>query len=85
MTARPGRCPPASGACAPSRSTSPPAIAPAAPAAPSNRDAEIDALQHRISKLEALVARDEDVLRKLLALLIDKGIATRDEILERLG
>jgi hypothetical protein len=25
------------------------------------------------------------VLRKLLALLIDKGIATRDEIVERLG
>src|SRR5262249_28018973 len=29
------------------------------------RDAEIDALQDRISKLEALVARDEEVLRKL--------------------
>ncbi len=50
-----------------------------------NRDKEIDALQDRISKLEALVARDEDVLRKLLALLIEKGLATRDEIVERLG
>ena len=50
-----------------------------------DRDKEIDALQQRISKLEALVARDEDVLRKLLALLIEKGIATRDEILARLG
>ncbi|MGE0551367.1 MAG: hypothetical protein AB7O24_12120 [Kofleriaceae bacterium] len=49
-----------------------------------NRDAEIDALQTRISKLEALVARDEDVLRKLLSLLIDRGVATRDEILDRL-
>jgi hypothetical protein len=49
------------------------------------RDKEIDALQERISKLEALVARDEDVLRKLLALLIEKGLATRDEIVERLG
>ncbi len=49
------------------------------------RDAEIDALQHRISSLEALVARDEEVLRKLLALLIDKGVATRDEIVERLS
>jgi hypothetical protein len=48
------------------------------------RDAEIDALQNRISKLEALVARDEEVLRKLLALLIDKGVATRDEIMARL-
>jgi type IV pilus assembly protein PilB len=59
--------------------------APAAPAAPAARDAEIDALQERISQLEALVQRDEDVLRKLLALLVDKGIATRDEILVRLG
>jgi type IV pilus assembly protein PilB len=47
-----------------------------------NRDAEIDALQDRISNLEALVARDEDVLRKLLALLVEKGVATREEILE---
>lgn len=52
---------------------------------PPSRDDEIDALQQRISKLEALVARDENVLRKLLALLIDKGLATRDEIIERLG
>ncbi len=49
-----------------------------------NRDAEITALQDRISKLEALVARDEDVLRKVLGLLVEKGVATRDEILERL-
>jgi type IV pilus assembly protein PilB len=51
---------------------------------PPTRDAEIDALQVRISSLEALVARDEQVLRKLLALLVEKGLATRDEILERL-
>jgi len=50
-----------------------------------NRDREIDALQERISQLEAMVERDEAVLRKLLSLLIEKGIATRDEILERLG
>jgi type IV pilus assembly protein PilB len=62
-----------------------PAAAPVGPAGPPplvNRDAEIDALQDRISALEALVARDEDVLRKLLALLVAKGVATRDEILE---
>ena len=35
--------------------------------------------------LEATVERDEQVLRKLLSLLIEKGIATRDEIVERLG
>jgi len=51
----------------------------------SDRDKEIEALQQRISKLEALVARDENVLRKLLALLIEKGLATREEIVERLG
>ena len=49
-----------------------------------NRDAEISALQDRISKLEALVQRDEDVLRKVLALLVEKGVATREEILDRL-
>lgn len=48
------------------------------------RDKEINALQDRISRLEALVARDEEVLRKVLALLVEKQIATRDEILERI-
>ena len=61
---------------APPPSTAPPAM---------QRDAEIASLQHRISKLEALVARDEEVLRKLLALLVDKGLATRDEIVARLS
>lgn len=65
--------------------TMPPSIAMPEPVASSARDAEIDALQERLQRLEALVARDEEVLRKLLALLIDKGVATRDEILERLG
>lgn len=53
-------------------------------APPASRDAEIDALQDRISRLEALVERDEEVLRKLLALLVEKGVATREEILERI-
>jgi hypothetical protein len=57
-------------------------LGPAGPPALSTRDAEIDALQDRISRLEALVARDEEVLRKLLALLVDKRVATREEILE---
>ena len=46
--------------------------------------AEIRSLQERISQLEALVSRDEDVLRKLLGLLVEKGVATREEILERI-
>ena len=48
------------------------------------RDAEILALQQRVSRLEALMARDENVLRKVLALLVEKGVATREEIVERL-
>jgi hypothetical protein len=50
-----------------------------------DREQEFEVLQQRISKLESLVARDEDVLRKLLALLIEKGLATREEIVDRLG
>jgi hypothetical protein len=45
---------------------------------------EIVALQQRITKLEALISRDEEVLRKVLSLLIEKGVASREEILERL-
>ncbi len=48
------------------------------------RGYEIMALQSRISDLEALVMRDEDVLRKLLGLLVEKGVATQEEILERI-
>ncbi len=49
------------------------------------RGAEIIALQRRLSTLEALVARDEDVIRKLLGLLADKGVASREEILEAIS
>jgi hypothetical protein len=44
----------------------------------------IATLIQRIERLESLVARDEDVLRKLLTLLVQKGLATREEILERI-
>lgn len=57
---------------------------PGGPPPLATRDAEIDALQTRISKLEALVERDEEVLRKVLALIVEKGVATREEVLERL-
>jgi hypothetical protein len=61
-----------------------PAAGPPAISSRPSRDAEIDALQHRVSTLEALVERDEEVLRKLLALLVEKDVATREEILERI-
>ncbi|RMH40917.1 MAG: general secretion pathway protein GspE [Deltaproteobacteria bacterium] len=50
-------------------------------APPAPADAAIANLQERIAKLEALVHRDEDVLRKLMGLLVQKGVATREEIL----
>lgn len=55
-----------------------------APVPTNERTAEITALQNRVSELEVLVARDEDVLRKILGLLVEKGLATREEVLERL-
>lgn len=45
------------------------------------RNAEVAALQLRLSNLEALVSRDENVIRKLLGLLVRKGVASREEIL----
>jgi len=53
-------------------------------ARPDTRAAEIRVLQERISTLEALVSRDEDVLRKVLGLLVEKGLTTREEIYERI-
>lgn len=46
--------------------------------------ADLAALQERVASLEALVRRDEDVIKRLLGLLIEKGVATRDEIIARL-
>lgn len=46
--------------------------------------ADLAALQERVASLEALVRRDEEVLKKLMGLLIEKGVATRDEIIARL-
>ena len=60
-----------------------------APLVPESQEAEerrreVAALQQRVQQLEALAARDEDVIRKLMVLLIQKGICTREEILERI-
>lgn len=56
---------------------------PAAPRGPSYAD--MADLQERIAALEALVRRDEEVLKKLMGLLIEKGVATREEIVARLS
>jgi type IV pilus assembly protein PilB len=69
---------------APGPPAPPPSLAPQVNLRSAEQAAEVRALQERISRLEALVARDEEVLRKLLGLLVEKGIATREEILERL-
>jgi type IV pilus assembly protein PilB len=61
-----------------------PALTPQVTLRTAEQAAEVRALQERISRLEALVARDEEVLRKLLGLMVEKGIASREEILERL-
>ncbi len=39
----------------------------------------------RVQQLEALLARDEDVLRKLLALLVERGVCTREELVARIS
>jgi type IV pilus assembly protein PilB len=57
----------------------------AAPArAPGASLVDMTQLSERVQALEALLARDEDVLRKLMGLLIQKGICTREEILKQL-
>jgi hypothetical protein len=73
---------------APAAPPRPPMGAPADPAMhTSSRGpsyADLAALQERVASLEALIRRDEDVLKKLMGLLIEKGVATRDEIIARL-
>jgi type IV pilus assembly protein PilB len=54
------------------------------PLASEGQGREIAVLQARVQHLEALVARDEEVLRKLLTLLIEKGVASREEILDKI-
>lgn len=45
---------------------------------------EVQALQERVARLEALNQRNENVIRRLLGMLIEKGFATREEILQKL-
>src|SRR5262249_8494158 len=61
------------------------AAAPAPPVPPPPRApaeaAVIEKLQVRVTQLEALLSRDEAVIRKLLGLLIDSRLLTREQIL----
>jgi hypothetical protein len=62
-----------------------PAPDPEAPRSSSARGGELADLRERVAMLEAQVARKDDVLRTVLRLLIDKGVASREEIVAALG
>jgi type IV pilus assembly protein PilB len=51
---------------------------------PESSLAALASLQDRVAALEGLVARDEEVIKKLMGLLIDKGVVSRDELIDRL-
>lgn len=48
---------------------------------PSITAAEFTRLQERVQRLEGLLGRNEDIIRKLMRLLIDKNVTSRDEIM----
>jgi type II secretion system (T2SS) protein E len=60
-------------------SDGPPAVALATPRA--GIEAVVEKLQERVGELEAFLARDEAVIRKLLGLLVETGVVTREQIL----
>ena len=43
-------------------------------------ETQVRDLQQRVAVFEALITRDEDVLRKLLQLLVEKGVASKDTL-----
>ena len=51
------------------------------PAAAPAIEAVLEKLQQRVGELEAFLARDEAVIRKLLGLLVETGVVTREQIL----
>ncbi|MCC6749574.1 MAG: hypothetical protein IT371_18055 [Deltaproteobacteria bacterium] len=56
----------------------------ATPPAGTASDPQLDEVLAQVSQMKALIDRDEKVLRRLLGLLIEKGIFSRDELLARL-
>ncbi|MBP8805262.1 MAG: hypothetical protein KBI14_01515, partial [Kofleriaceae bacterium] len=81
----PSSVPPYAGAVAASGPAAAPGPAAHGPAPRGPTYADMADLQERIAALEALVRRDEEVLKKLMGLLIEKGVATRDELVARLS
>lgn len=65
------------------RATAPGAAVPSANGA-DEREREMRALQRRVQILEGLLQRDEDVIRQLCLLLIEKNLVSRDEVQQRL-
>jgi type IV pilus assembly protein PilB len=58
----------------------------APPAAPPSAAAQqVEQLRQEMVKLTALLERDEKVIRKLMALLVEKGICTKQELMARLN
>ena len=46
---------------------------------------ELDRLSAEVSDLGALLERDERVLRKLMALMVEKGLCSKQELMERIN
>jgi len=58
--------------------------------APPNEDvralrSEVERLSTEVQRIGALLDRDEKVIRKLLALLVEKGICSKQELMARIG
>jgi type IV pilus assembly protein PilB len=63
---------------------------PAAPAPASSAElgkltVEVERLSTEVSDLTALLERDEKVIRKLMAIMVEKGVCTKQELLARIN
>jgi hypothetical protein len=58
---------------------------PAPAPAPPGVSQELTQLRDEISRLNALIERDEKVIRKLMALLVEKGLCTKQELMSRIS
>ncbi len=47
--------------------------------------ADLERVLEEVSRLTALLERDEKVIRKLMALLVEKGLCTKEELLARIS